>query len=134
MRLVVDTNVLVSALLKPSGVSALVVSLAREGLFTPLYDERIHGEYVDVLARPRLRIPADDAAATVAALVATGEHVDAPPLPLVLRDRTDVPFIEVAVAGGASAVVTGNARDFDTELVAAWSPRALLDRLREGLA
>ena len=58
------------------------------------------------------------------------------PLPLTLSDPSDLKFIEVAVAGGADAIVTGNARDFSiaegqvaTPIV---SPRRLIERLRNG--
>ncbi len=49
MRIVLDTNVVVSGLLKTSGVSARVLKLAQEGVVvTLLYNDRIIAEYLEV--------------------------------------------------------------------------------------
>jgi len=58
------------------------------------------------------------------------------PLPLTLSDPSDLKFIEVAVAGGADAIVTGNARDVSIAegkaAIPIVSPRRLIERLRNG--
>lgn len=58
----------------------------------------------------------------------------APPLPFRLPDADDEPFLEVAVAGGADALVTGNARHFKVKggrlAIVVTSPRGFLDLLR----
>ncbi len=109
MRIVLDTNVVVSGLLKASGVSGRVLELAQEGVrVTLLYDERIIAEYVEVLARmdlDRTRIQQ-----VVETLQATGEIVVAKPVAVQSPDPDDQMFIEVAAAGFADAIVTGNAK------------------------
>ena len=55
MKVVVDTNVLVSALIQPLGKPAQVLALVRSGALTLLHDERILAEYGEVLRRPRFR-------------------------------------------------------------------------------
>ena len=106
MRIVLDTNVVVSGLLKASGVSARVLELAQEGVrVTPLYDERITAEYLKVLARKgldRRRIEQ-----VIESLRAIGESVVAKPISVQSPDPDDQMFIEVAVAGLADAIVTG---------------------------
>ncbi len=56
MRIVVDTNVLVSGLLNPYGSPGRILDLVLSGRIQVLYDDRILEEYQDVLARPQLAI------------------------------------------------------------------------------
>ena len=53
MRIVLDTNVLVSGLLNPDGAPGRLLDLILGGRLQILYDDRILGEYSDVLARPQ---------------------------------------------------------------------------------
>lgn len=135
MRLVVDINVLVSALLSPCGTPARVLDLLLAGEVTCLFDDRILLEYAEVLARPRFGFAEDDVATLMAFLRAEGELIAAPPLDLDLPDPGDLPFLEVAAAGAARALVTGNGRHFVPErgshAVEVWSPAELLRRLAD---
>lgn len=112
MKIVLDTNVLVSGLLSPAGAPGRIVDLVTSLRVTVVFDDRILAEYREVLARPRLRIGAVEAAAVIDLMEKEGLLVSAPPLPLQLPDPDDLPFVEVAEAGGAAALVTGNARHF----------------------
>jgi putative PIN family toxin of toxin-antitoxin system len=132
-RIVVDTNVLVSGLRSRGGSPARVLRLVYSGALVPLFDARVLAEYREVLARPKFRdrITPDDAAELVLVVEALGERIDAPPVPLVMRDPTDLPFLEVALAGEADALVTGNRRDYpDACGVRVLSPAELLEALR----
>jgi len=53
IRAVIDTNVLVSALISPSGNEALVLLAVRQALITPCFSQDIVREYTEVLARPK---------------------------------------------------------------------------------
>ena len=133
MRIVLDTNVVVSAFLSPHGTPAQVVRLALRGDLVPLYDERIGAEYRNVLARPKLGFDPADVADVVGQLERVGELVLVQSLPVELPDPDDLPFLEVAAAGGADALVTGNPRHFhprrgELAIVIA-SPRQLMARL-----
>lgn len=131
-RVVVDTNVLVAALLHPDRKPARVLSLALDGQLQLLVDERILAEYEQVLLRPKFRFEAADVAQLLAVLRSICEQVIAPPLALRLPDTGDVAFVEVAVGGCADALVTGNLRDFPQVLVdgpRVVSPGELLERL-----
>jgi len=127
VRIVLDTNVLVSAHLSAAGATARVLRLALSGALRLLFDERILDEYREVLGRERFGFDSGDVAAVLEALVEEGERVAAQPLDLHLTDPGDLPFIEVAVAGHADAVVTGNAKHFrGVAGVTVLSPRQLL--------
>lgn len=117
MRLVLDTNVVVSALLTPHGAPARVLDLVLSGDHIVLLDDRIRAEYAEVLARPRFGFAPLDVATLLRYLSAWGESVAARPLDLKLPDPDDLPFLEVAVAGRADVLVTGNPRHYSVPAV-----------------
>jgi uncharacterized protein len=112
VRIVLDTNVLVSALLNPHGAPGAVLQLIYAGEIVVLFDDRVLSEYRDVLGRPKLRISQREAEFTVDFIAGEGVRVNAPPLDLDLVDPDDLPFIEIAKASHAEALVTGNTRHF----------------------
>ena len=111
MRIVLDTNVIVSGLLSDHGAPAQVLDLCLGGDVTLVVDGRIVREYHEVLTRPELKLPTRDVAQFLS-LMDYAEHVIGVPLPLEFPDVGDLPFIEVAVAGAVDAIVTGNVRHF----------------------
>ena len=132
MLVVLDTNVVVSSLLKETGKPARVLDLALEGRFQLAYDNRILGEYEDVLARPELRIHPARAQAIISYLELAGKFVDASPLPAKgYSDPDDLPFAEVFISANADALVTGNLRHFAPlveKSLAVFSPADFLER------
>ncbi len=133
LRVVLDTNVLVSGLLSETGPPARIVDLWAGGEIVAVTDPRIEREYHDVLARPSLRLDAT-AVDEVLDLLEYAEQVVALPLPFRLPDANDEPFLEVAVAAAADALVTGNVRHFSVPRVrlpvAVLTPRQFMERLR----
>ena len=112
MRLVFDTNVLVSGLLRAEGPPGRIVdSLLRES-FHALYDDRMLAEYEAVLARPRFGFDPGSVRVFLGFLCESGERIVAAPLDLHCSDPDDQPFLEVAIEGLADALVTGNRRHF----------------------
>jgi putative PIN family toxin of toxin-antitoxin system len=112
VRAVVDTNILVSGLREPRGNPARVLGLVRSGVIVPLYDSRILAEYEEVLRRPRLRLSPIEVDELLLRVRADGESITAGPTVFQLPDPKDQPFLEVAIAGAAEAIITGNLRDF----------------------
>jgi uncharacterized protein len=126
VRIVLDTNVLVSALLSPAGAPAQVLTLLLAGDLVLLFDERILDEYRAVLTRARFSFDAPKVDALLQQLETDGERVTATTT-TTLPDPDDLPFIEVALSGRADALVTGNLKHFPENLgVPVLSPRALL--------
>lgn len=132
MKVVLDTNVLVSGLLTPHGRCAQVLDLVIDGLLEPCVDDRIVSEYCDVLGRPELRIDVTDRSAVLEAIRTIAVPVAAFPLPARSPDPDDLPFLEVAHAAGA-VLVTGNLKHFPDDVrlgVVVVSPAEFLDLLR----
>lgn len=122
MRLVVDTNVFISAILGPRGPSRLVLRACLEGRLQPLMGASLLAEYESVLARGdlfgRSPLEPEEREALLNAFLSTCRWVRIYSLWRPnLRDEADNHVIELAVAGRAAAVVTQNLRDFaDTQL------------------
>jgi putative PIN family toxin of toxin-antitoxin system len=120
VRIVLDTNVLVSALLKGSSLPGQILTLIFAGKVIPVLEEHIFHEYEVVLARPRLKIPPESAYRTLTFLAAIGEWVEPdlsnPSLTGLalpnIQDASDLPFAQAAIAANVWALVTGNERHF----------------------
>jgi putative PIN family toxin of toxin-antitoxin system len=66
IRAVIDTNVLVSGLLRSSGNEALIILAVHQGLVRPCFSAAIVEEYAAVLARPKFSFPAEEIEALIA--------------------------------------------------------------------
>src|SRR5688572_25232686 len=132
MRIVLDTNVLVSGLLNPNGPPGRILDLILGRRIILLYDDRIMGEYSDVLARPQLDIAQDQATAILSFFRLSGEQVTAYPLRAdLLPDIDDLLFVEVGISGQAEALVTGNTNHFQTirDKLTVLSPAEFINQL-----
>lgn len=129
MRVVIDTNVLVSGIINPHGPPGRVVDFIVSLALTPLYDDRIFSEYRDVLLRPVFGFRRNDVSALLDFIEFSGEYITAGPVNVVLPDPDDLPFVEVAIAGMADALVTGNTKHFTAPRhgVSILTPAALLN-------
>lgn len=112
MRIVLDTNVLVSGLLNPFGLPGRIVQMAAAAQLSLCYDARILCEYRGVLSRPAFGFRLDHIDSLLDQLRAAGELVATVPLAHHLPDRDDEPFLEVAIASAAEYLVTGNIRHY----------------------
>jgi uncharacterized protein len=132
VKIVLDTNVLASGLLSPFGPPAEILRMIAVGDLLVCHDARILAEYRAVLARRRFRFDGRLVATLVDHVEAAGVSVASRPTQLSLSDEGARPFAEVAVAGAAQFLVTGNvkhlpARRYGTARVI--TPRELLRRL-----
>lgn len=111
MKLVLDTNVVVSGLLHASGTCGRLLDLLLDGVVDVCVDERILSEYHEVLVRPAFRFSRSDIEAVLEFFRQRAFPVIALPLAATLPDPDDLPFLEVAAAGQAT-LVTGKRRHF----------------------
>jgi putative PIN family toxin of toxin-antitoxin system len=120
--IVIDTDVLVSAFLSSGGASREVVRRSLEGRYEPLIGAALFAEYEAVLSREELFRGCPLSAAERTELLDSLLRVCRwtriyyawrPNLP----DESDNHVLELAISGGAEAIVTRNVRDFTrTEL------------------
>ena len=134
MRVVLDTNVLVSGLLSPFGPPGDIVRLITTGTVRVCYDARILCEYRQVLLRPAFPFSQGQVESVLAQLEADGDLVTADPLPESLPDPDDEVFLAVALASQAHCLVTGNIRHYPASRrqgVQVVSPRNFLELYRK---
>ncbi len=112
MRAVVDTNVIVRALIRPQGTVGPVLLRLRQGDYTLLYSGSLLEELADVLNRPRIRdkyrLTNNDIQTVLALILLRGQAVTPDQTITICRDPKDNKFLEVAVAGRADVIVTGD--------------------------
>jgi len=133
MIVVLDTNVLVSGVLKPYSPAASILRMLVEGVIQPAYDLRILAEYREVLSRPKFSFDREVVKPLLDQIEEEGVLISASPLKSPLPDPADEPFLEVAVAAAAAALVTGNRRHFPRRSYGAvkiLSPSEFLEILR----
>ncbi|MCX5877879.1 MAG: putative toxin-antitoxin system toxin component, PIN family [Deltaproteobacteria bacterium] len=132
MKVVLDTSVIVSAVLTAQGVCARILDMLADAVFGIYVDDRILAEYDSVLRRPHLHLIPDDTAEVMELIRSVAEPVGPVPLPAQLPDPGDMPFLEVAASAGA-ILVTGNTRHYPKRSrvgVTVLSPREFIELLR----
>lgn len=110
-RVVLDTNVAVSALVFQHGRLRWIRTAWMAGRFLPLASTATVKEAVRVLAYPKFRLSADDIAALLADYVPFVETVEIPGDPVPVPeppDPADRIFLELAEIGVAGFLVTGD--------------------------
>lgn len=112
MRAVLDTNIVIRALIKPAGTVGPVLERLAAGDFTAVYSEPILEEFLAKLALPRIRkkyhLTDEDIADLLALLALRGILVEPKRSVKVCRDADDNMVIEAALEGGAEWIVTGD--------------------------
>jgi putative PIN family toxin of toxin-antitoxin system len=113
VKVVLDTNVIVSGLIQPLGNPARILTLALAGAVQVCHDKRILAEYAEVLARPRFKFDQKLVREALTKLEADGLGVDATgQRELDLPDPDDEPFLGVALVAQVDYLVTGNLADY----------------------
>jgi putative PIN family toxin of toxin-antitoxin system len=131
---VIDTNVLVSAFLKSTSVSRIVVDYVFAGDIIPLYNEEILAEYKEVLNRPKFHFPKEAVEIVVNKIKEIGIHFDSISVNENLPDPKDVVFYAVTMNArneNDAYLVTGNIKHFPEKPFVV-TPRQMLD-IVEGL-
>jgi uncharacterized protein len=112
LRLVVDTNIVVSAALKPDGLQRTVLLLAMTKPARLYVSDAILSEYREVLWRPELRIRKGLRRQLLQLIRNHSQLLIPPRLLRVTKDPDDDKFLECADAARADYLVTGNQRHF----------------------
>ena len=111
---VIDTNVLVSALLSRHSDAATiqVVKAVLEKRILPLYNDEIIAEYEEVLCRKKFSFPYNDVRSILDMIMEVGRSAERTPVTENFPDPKDVVFYEIAMSKEDTYLVTGNTKHF----------------------
>ncbi len=115
---VIDTNVLVSAMLRWDSVPGCVLEHAFVGDIIPLLNEQVLQEYIEVLGRPKFHFDKERINIIIDGLIKRGVYVNAEETVMDLPDPKDIVFYEIVMEKRKSEeafLVTGNIKHFPTE-------------------
>ena len=116
---VIDTNVLVSALLSSNDMAATVQVVGRmiAGQIVPIYSREIMNEYEEVLSRKKFKFSQEMVKYILKSIEKYGILVEPQPMELILPDMNDLPFYEVIMEKrkDGAYLVTGNLKHFPKE-------------------
>lgn len=129
---VIDTNVLVSALLAAhtDSPTVLIRDFILEGTIIPLYNEEILMEYKAVLSRPKFGFPSQLVEAMISTIAQAGISTERVKTEDFFIDLEDVVFYEVAISHEGSYLVTGNSKHFPKSPIVV-TPAEMLAIIRE---
>jgi putative PIN family toxin of toxin-antitoxin system len=129
MKVVIDTNVVVSANLSDEGLPAAVLDLAASKTILMFVSPAILAEYEAVLRRPHLSLSPAAVASSLAVVRNISRLVKPTRRLAAAADETDNRFLECAISAGADYIITGNARHFPErfESIRIVTPREFLD-------
>ena len=131
IKIVLDTNVLVSALLT-NGPPAAIIDLVADGKLTPFYNDLIITEYWDVLRRPKFGFNPLQINRLVNAITRIGVAVETEISTVIsMKDEDDRIFYNIAKSS-LSFLVTGNAKHFPPERFIL-SPADFLRKYHQGV-
>lgn len=126
---VIDTNVLVSAMLKWNSVPGNIMELVFEGPIIPVYNSEILKEYREVLSRPKFHLTKEIVDDVLENLERRGISIEAETVDVILPDPKDRVFYEVVLEerkSEESYLITGNIKHFPVETFII-TPRKMLD-------
>ncbi len=126
---VIDTNVLVSAMLKWESVPGSIVNLAIDGPIIPVLNEDILKEYREVLSRPKFHLSDDIVSDIIESIKKVALFVDEEYIDIDLPDPKDRVFYEVVMEERKDEdayLVTGNIKHFPEKPFIV-TPREMLD-------
>lgn len=112
LKLVLDTNVVVSGALKPRGLERTALVFALTSPASLFLSQQILAEYTEVLNRPELRIPPNERQQLMDLITSRGRVVSPNRKLAVCRDPDDDIFLECAEAARADYLITGNIKHF----------------------
>jgi len=110
-RVVLDTNTVLSALVFTAGTLVTLRRGWQSRRFIPLVSQATAAELIRVLAYPKFRLSAEEREDLISDYLPLCETVQVPrppPSTPPCRDPFDVPFLELALAGKADFLVTGD--------------------------
>ena len=115
MKVVLDTNIVVSALLSPQGLSAKLLNLVFDKKLTIVYDNNIFAEYLEVLNRDKFMLDKELVNLVIDFISKEGEYIIAEFQNIQFIDEDDKVFYEVYKGGDVDYFITENKKHFPKE-------------------
>ncbi len=132
---VIDTNVLVSAMLKWNSVPGNIMEFAFGGIIIPIVNDDIIEEYETVLSRPKFHLTKDIINDVIDTIKNCGIYINGETIDIDLPDPKDRVFYEVVMEERKSEnayLVTGNIKHFPIKPYIV-TPRQMLDIILSAL-
>jgi putative PIN family toxin of toxin-antitoxin system len=114
LKVVIDTNVIVSAALSPVGNPAKILNMIYDEVIQAYCSQEILAEYREVLSRKRLNIPIEIQNGIIDAIEEASVIIHPTASSMPLPDESDRVFYDVAKASGA-LLITGNIKHYPQE-------------------
>lgn len=114
IKVVIDTNIIISAALSPHGNPAKIIDMVFEDNLQLYYSLEILAEYKDVLSRPRLNIADKTQTNIISAIKEAGILVEPTASTIPMPDESDRVFYDTTQVSGA-ILITGNIKHYPTE-------------------
>ena len=113
---VIDTNVLISALISKKKDSATVLLLEKlfDGVLTPVYNHEILKGYMEVMNRAKFHLDQNDIVQLLNTIIESGVQSERIKTDLFFPDKKDIVFYEVALSVNGTYLITGNTKHFPT--------------------
>jgi putative PIN family toxin of toxin-antitoxin system len=112
MNIILDTNVLVSGLINPHGYPGVIIGLLLNNKIILCYDSRMLFEYEKVLSYPKFEFDKKDIQSLVDFIKEEGLPVISERVDYKLKDKSDLPFLEVVLSSNSKYLVTGNIKHY----------------------
>lgn len=107
MRVVLDTNIFISSVL--GGKLKIIIDEWKAGKFKLVVSDAVAREYLDVINRPKFKIPPIEIVTVTEYLLQTAEFVTpAEQVVVIVADPTDNKFLEAAITGKVNYIVSGD--------------------------
>jgi putative PIN family toxin of toxin-antitoxin system len=111
MRVVIDTNILVSAAITGRKPESIIVWIIAQPDYEWVISEEILAEYLEVLARRKLKLTDAQRSRWLSLIQTSTQLIDVSTKIDFPRDQKDAKFLECAIAANADFLITGD-RDF----------------------
>lgn len=117
MKIVLDTNVLISGMLNPSGPPGQIIDFLRSDVLQLVVDDRILAEYIDVLRREYfLKYYTVSDREDIIEYISKNTHYSSSSVVVHdMPDKGDTPFIEMAITQDVP-LITGNIKHFPKQI------------------
>ena len=126
---VIDTNVIVSAMLNPNSIPGLVLKYALSGVIVPYINNEIMKEYSDVINRDKFGFAKEDIDYVLSTLKEMAVILERTPTTELFTDKKDIVFYEIVLTARTKTnayLVTGNEKHFPNKSFVV-TPKEMID-------